>query len=230
MARKPRLFVAGMPHHVVQRGNNRQQIFFTDADYFFFLNVLKEAKKKHPCLLYAYCLMMTHIHLLLAPLQEDNIALFMKFLGAKYVRYINKAYGRTGTLWEGRFKCSLVQDDAYLAACVRYIEMNPVRAGLAASPGEYRWSSYRFRAYGEDYAIVDRDPWYEGLASQDYERQQEYRRFFQMPEDEGTTGLIREMTLKGGIVGKEGFKARIRQLTGREIVLRPPGRPELQNK
>ena len=230
MARKPRLFLEGMPHHVVQRGNNKDQIFFKSSDYLLFLEVLREAKKKHPCLLYAYCLMTNHIHLLLSPLQEENIPLLMKLVGAKYVRYINKAYARTGTLWEGRFKCSLVQDDAYLAACLRYIEMNPVRAGLVTSPEVYQWSSYRFRAYGEDYAILDRDPWFEELGLQEEDRRQQYRFFFQKPEDDLVLKMIREMTLKGGIIGNEQFKLRIKRLTGREVILRPQGRPCLQNK
>jgi putative transposase len=230
MARKPRLFVTGMPHHVVLRGNNRDRIFNKDADYFFFLDVIREAKEKHPCLLYAYCLMINHIHLLLAPLEEGNITLLMKLVGAKYVRYMNKAYRRTGTLWEGRYKCSLVQDDTYLAVCLRYIEMNPVRAGVVMSPEEYQWSSYRFRAYGEDYAILDRDPWYEGLGLREEDRQQEYRSFFEKPEDDAMPKLIRKMTLKGGIVGDDRFKEKIRQLTGKALILRPRGRPRLQNK
>ena len=230
MARKPRLFVEGMPHHVVQRGNNRSPIFFKGADYLFFLNVLREAKEKHPCLLYGYCLMINHFHLLIAPLEVENITLLMKFLGAKYVRYVNKAYGRTGSLWEGRFKCSLVQDDAYFSTCLRYIEMNPVRAGLVASPEEYQWSSYRFRAYGEDYGILDRDPRYEGLGSCDQERQHEYRRFFMAAEADAEWTWVRETTLKGGILGNEEFKERIAQLTGQDVVLRPQGRPRKAKK
>ena len=178
MSRRTRLFVAGMPHHVLQRGNNKNRIFFSPGDYKFFLEVLYEAKLKHPCRIYSYCLMTNHFHLLVVPEKEENISLLMKLLGAKYVRYINKAYGRTGTLWEGRFKCSLLQEELYFLSCIRYIEMNPLKAGMVNSPELYRWSSFRFRGFGEKDRILDLDPWYNSIGEHPKERQLEYRRFF----------------------------------------------------
>ena len=227
MARRPRLSVADVPYHVVQRGNNKIPIFLTSGDYLFFLEVLREAKIKHPCLVYAYCLMTNHFHLLLEPKKEDNnVSLLIKLLGAKYVRYINKNYKRSGTLWEGRFKSSLIDKELYFLSCLRYIEMNPVRAGLVSSPELYRWSSYRVRAFGEQDPIVDLDSWYDSLGCNSGERQVKYRQFLQSIMPESTLKLLREMTNKNGIVGGIDFKAQIGQLVHREITIRPIGRPK----
>ncbi|MDD2680194.1 MAG: transposase [Candidatus Omnitrophica bacterium] len=201
MARRPRLFVTGIPYHVVQRGNNRIPIFLTSRDYFFFLEVLQEAKTKYPCLIYSYCLMTNHFHLLIEPREDNNVSLLIKLLGAKYVRYINKNYKRSGTLWEGRFKSSLIDKELYFLTCLRYIEMNPVRAGIVNSPESYYWSSYRVRAFGEKSPIVDLDPWYNSLGYDSKERQIKYRQFFQNLIPEATVKLLREMTNKNGIVG-----------------------------
>lgn len=230
MARRPRLFVADIPYHITQRGNNRSPIFFSEEDYSFFLEVLKEAKAKHPSFIYGYCFMTNHLHLLIQPKEKENISLLMKFLGAKYVRYINKIYKRTGTLWEGRFKCSLIDGELYFLTCLQYIEMNPVRAGIVNSPELYRWSSYRFRAFGEKSSVLDFDPWYNSLGSNAEEKQLSYRRFFQNSIPKSAYQLIREMTNKGGIVGRSSFKEQIQKIVGREIIFRSPGRPKRQEK
>jgi putative transposase len=230
MARKPRLFVSGIPYHVIQRGNNKTAIFFSNSDYHFFLEVLQEAKIKHPCLIYSYCLMPNHFHLLIQPKEKDNVSLLIKLLGAKYVHYVNRVYGRTGTLWEGRFKCSLIDGEQYFLSCLRYIEMNPLRAGIVNSPELYRWSSYRFRAFGEKNSILDFDPWYNSLGSNAQERQLSYCRFFQNSLPEPTWKLIREMTNKGGIVGSSTFKEYIEGILEREIVFRSQGRPKKEEK
>jgi len=230
MSRKPRLFVAGIPCHIIQRGNNRNPIFFSDEDYYFFLQVLQEAKRKHPCFVYGYCLMTNHFHLLIEPKEKENISLLMKLLGAKYVRYVNRTYKRTGTLWEGRFKCSLIEEELYFLACLHYIEMNPLRAGIINSPELYPWSSYRFRALGEKSPVLDFDPWYNGLGQNTYERQLKYRHFFQNSLSESTWKLIRETTNKGGIFGSNRFKEHIEKMIGREIIFRTPGRPKKEGK
>jgi len=225
MARRPRLFVSNLPYHVIQRGNNKEPIFFSDKDYFFFLKVLQEAKIKHSCSVYGYCLMTNHFHLLVKPKEKENISLLMKLLGAKYVRYVNKTYKRTGTLWQGRFKCSLIDEELYFLTCLRYIEMNPLRAGMTNLPELYRWSSYRFRALGKKSSILDLDPWYESLGFDEKERQSNYRQLFQNSIPDTTCQLIREMSKKGGIVGSDNFKKRIEGLIGREVIFRRPGRP-----
>lgn len=230
MPRKPRLFVADIPYHIVQRGNNRNPIFFSDDDYAYFLGVLQEAKIKHRCFIYSYCLMTNHFHLLVKPEEKDNVSWLVKLLGAKYVCYFNKTYKRTGTLWEGRFKSSLIDEELYFLACLHYIEMNPVRAGIVSSPELYRWSSYRVRAFGEKSPVVDLDPWYNSLADNETGRQLKYRKFFQNLIPESTCNLIREMTKKNGIVGGEGFKNLIEELTHKEIIFRSPGRPKKNEK
>jgi len=230
MARRPRLFVADIPYHIVQRGNNKNSIFLSHEDYAYFLEVLQEAKIKHPCFIYSYCLMTNHFHFLLRPEEKDNISWFVKLLGAKYVRYFNKTYKRTGTLWEGRFKSSLIDEELYFLACLHYIEMNPVRAGIVNSPELYRWSSYRVRAFGEKNPVVDLDPWYNSLAGNETGRQLKYREFFQNLLPESTSKLIREMTNKNGIVGGRDFRERIEQLTHKEIIFKSPGRPKKNKK
>lgn len=225
MARKPRIFVADIPYHIVQRGNNKTPIFFSDQDQLFFLDVLKEAKTKHPCFIYSYCLMPNHFHILISPKEKENASLLMKFLGAKYVRYVNKVYKRSGTLWEGRFKCSLIDEELYFLACLSYIELNPVRAGIVKVPELYRWSSYRFRAFGEKNSVLDLDPWYNSLGENPEKRQFNYRKFLQDLIAESTHKLIREMTNRGGVVGGDKFKEHIEEIIQREIIINPQGRP-----
>lgn len=225
MARRTRLFIRDMPYHVIQRGNNRNSIFFCENDYSFFLSVLQEAKMKHPCFIYSYCLMPNHFHLLIQPREKDNISLLMKLLGAKYVHYVNKYYNRTGTLWEGRFKCSLIDQEPYFYTCLHYIEMNPLRAGIVNSPELYRWSSYRVRAFGEKSLLVDTDPWYNSLGSDKESRGANYRRLFRNLIPEATLKLIRETTNRGVLLGREGFKEKIESAINKEIVIRQPGRP-----
>lgn len=156
MPRKALLAMAGIAWHVIQRGNNRTTCFYADEDYRVYLNTLKEQAAEHGCAVHAYVLMTNHVHLLLTPQRVDSVALTMKHLGQRYVQYINRTYRRSGTLWEERFKSCLAQDEAYVLACYRYIEPNPVRASMVKRPGEYRWSSYRANALGEaDELLVD---------------------------------------------------------------------------
>lgn len=227
MPRRPRLIVAGIPCHITQRGNNKNPIFLSTQDYFYFLKVVKEAKSKHPCLIYSYCLMPNHFHLLSEPKEKESISLFMKLLGGKYVLNMNKIHNRSGTLWQSRFKCSLIDSERYFLRCLRYIEMNPVRAGIVSSPELYPWSSYSFRAFGKKSDILDSDPWYESLGSTAAERQFAYRKFFQLspPDSELELKLIRDMTNKNGIIGNEAFKESIEHSLGRQIIFRPQGRP-----
>ena len=229
MARKPRIFISKLPHHVIQRGNNKGQIFFSENDYLVFLSMLKEAKKKHPCRIYTYCLMKNHFHLIVEPEESNNISLLMKLLGAKYVHYINKKYNRTGTLWEGRFKCSLIEEDSYFLTCLRYVEMNPVRAGLCNRPDDYPWSGYKFRAYGLKSEILDIDTWYNSAGDTGEKRQEIYRKLFDIPIPDWTTKLIRKISQRNGIIGSENFIQDMCKIKGEGIILRHPGRPRKNN-
>lgn len=142
MARLPRFMPVGLPQHVIQRGNNRQVTFCCDQDFWFYVNCLKEYSSKFDVQVHAWVLMTNHVHLLVTPMREEAVSNMMQSVGRMYVRYFNKEYKRTGTLWEGRFKSSLVDTDNYLLKCYRYIELNPIRAGMVNEPSEYAWSSY----------------------------------------------------------------------------------------
>ena len=142
MPRKPRFFVPGVPVHIVQRGNNRQAIFFEEIDYEVYLSLLMEAIDRYGCEVHAYVLMTNHTHILATPSEKISLGRMIQYVGRHYVPYINRKYGRSGTLWEGRFKAAMIETSAYLLACYRYIELNPVRAGMVRHPGDYRWSSY----------------------------------------------------------------------------------------
>jgi len=164
MARLPRYILAGQPQHVIQRGNNRQAIFGADGDYGFCLEKLQMAAEKHGCAIHAYVLMTNHVHLLLTPQQADGIGKLMQMLGRYYVQYYNYTYQRTGTLWEGRYKATLIDTEQYFLTCMRYIELNPVRANnMAGHPSEYPWSSYRCNALGEENGLIRPHPEYQRL-------------------------------------------------------------------
>ena len=149
MARLPRYVIPGQPQHIIQRGNNRQAIFATDADYQFFRDALVEAAGKHDLRIHAYVWMTNHIHLLATPGYEDSISKVFQSTGRRYVQYFNHTYTRSGGLWEGRYRATVVDSERYLLTLMRYIELNPVRAGMVGHPAEYPWSSHAFNAQGE---------------------------------------------------------------------------------
>ena len=175
MSRKPRFQLVGVPQHVIQRGNNREPCFHGAEDCQRYLGDLHEAAGRNHCRLHAYVLMTNHVHLLVTPMQEHGMPHLMQDLGRKYVRYINHTYRRTGTLWEGRYKSSLIDSDAYLLTCMRYIELNPVRARMVEHPGEYRWSSYAANAQGQANPLLSAHPLYEELGSEPEARRQALR-------------------------------------------------------
>lgn len=226
MPRQPRLVVAGYPHHLVLRGNNRSAIFYKDRDRHIFIDCLRQAKVKTKSKIYAYCLMTNHVHLLVEPSTEDGLGNMVQSLGRRYVQYINQTYKRTGTLWEGRFKSSLVSKDEYLLACSRYIELNPVRAKIVEDPRNYPWSSFGFRAEGKSDTLLDEDSVYLGLGKTKRERELNYKECFlgNIPDEE--INVMRTATQKGGIIGTEEFISKISRLLSREVVLKPRGRPK----
>ena len=219
MPRIARNTLPDIPYHVIHRGNNRQKIFFRDADYRYFLSLVKEAKKKHQCKIYSYVLMSNHIHFLLESFQHsENLAKFIKLIAQKYAQYINKSHKRTGTLWEGRFKSSPVSKDNYLLACSRYIELNPIRAKMARDPKDYKWSSYRFKVgERENHALLDRDPLYIELGKDDAERQKEYEKWFKESVPREEWDIIRKAVNKGTVFGNIQFKKKLEKLLGRSL-------------
>jgi putative transposase len=225
MARPPRLAVPALPHHVIQRGNNRQPIFFADVDYRFFLRCLAKAKERYPCHLYAYVLMTNHVHLLIEPQESNHLSLLMQSVGRRYVRYINETYHRSGTLWEGRFKSAVVSHDAYLLACSRYIELNPVRAQVTSRPETYPWSSVHFHAHGMPNPLLDEDPAYLSLGETAAQRQGAYRGWLAANAPETELAAIREATQKGLLIGPEKFQREIETVVGRRLIGEQRGRP-----
>jgi putative transposase len=158
MARRTRMAIPGYPYHVIQRGNNRSDIFWDDEDRETYLEKLKTYAEANECEIHAYVLMTNHVHLLVTPRQDDGLSRMMQQLGASYVRFINSKNERTGTLFEGRFRSSLIEADAYLMACYRYIELNPVRAKMVRLPRRYKWSSHGANAYGEANELIKPHP------------------------------------------------------------------------
>jgi putative transposase len=154
MPRKPRFFLPGMPVHIVQRGHSREPVFFEDNDYLAYLRWLKEGAERYKVDIHAYALMTNHIHILATTGDTDGITRMMQYVGRHYVPYINHTYGSSGSIWEGRYKASLIHDEEYLLACMRYIELNPVRADMVRSPAHYRWSSYRCNGQGKEDALI----------------------------------------------------------------------------
>ena len=225
MARKPRFSLPGIPQHVIQRGNNREPCFYAEDDYYRYLGDLKEALGHNDCRLHAYVLMTNHVHLLLTPMTEHGISHLMQDTGRKYVRYVNRTYRRSGTLWEGRYKSSLLDSEAYLLTCMRYIELNPLRANMVAHPGEYRWSSYACNAHGQDNALVTPHPVYQQLGADPAARQYTYRELFHAHMEHTTVHAIREALNQELVLGREDFKDRIEQMTKRRTRSGRSGRP-----
>ncbi|MEX0902101.1 MAG: transposase [Pseudohongiellaceae bacterium] len=178
MTRQRRMFLAGVPSHVIQRGNNRNACFFNEQDYLFYLKFLGDACLRYNVSLHAYVLMTNHIHLLMTPADDGATSRVMHSLGTRYVQYINKRYRRSGTLWEGRPKDSLIDTRNYLLACYRYIELNPVRAGMTRHPGEYRWSSYWAHAFGRNDPLIKDHDEFLALHPDHESRQRCYRELF----------------------------------------------------
>ena len=209
MARLPRFVIPDQPQHVIVRGNNRSEIFCADADYLFYLEKLQQACDKHDCIIHAYVLMTNHVHLLITPQTEEGLGKVMQMLGRYYVQYYNFTYQRTGTLWEGRYRATLIDSEAYLLTCMRYIELNPVRAGMVAHPSEYPWSSYRCNALGQANILVLPHVEYVRLGKTDEDRLSAYRQLFKHRIAENSLDEIREATNKAWVLGGDRFKARI---------------------
>ena len=216
MARLPRFLLPGHPQHVIQRGNNRQEIFCTEDDYRFYLEKLHEAALEHGCEIHAYVLMTNHVHLLVTPQAENSISKMMQTIGRYYVQYFNYNYRRTGTLWEGRYKAALIDTERYLLTCMRYIELNPVRAtGMAEHPSEYPWSSYRHNGLGHSDKLVTPHILYQRLGITKTDRRLVYRQLFKNMVSDKTINEIREATNKAWVLGSELFKNSIEKQLAR---------------
>ena len=224
MPRQPRFFSPGVPLHVIQRGNDRQAIFRASEDRLRFLYLFCHAVRRYGVSVHAYVLMTNHVHFLLTPSGRDAVSGMMRSVGRVYVQWFNDQYRRTGTLWEGRYKATVVEDERYLLTCMRYIELNPVRAKMVRAPGEHPWSSFAANACGEASDLVEPHPIYRALGSTPEDRRGAYRELFRDEIPEVDLCAIRDATQNGWALGGDGFLARI-DATGRRASRLPIGRP-----
>ena len=218
MARLPRVCLPGIPQHIIQRGNNRQVCFASEQDFSAYAYWLHQYSQKYDVKIHAWVFMSNHVHLLVTPATKGGISSLMQTLGRHYVRYFNYTYKRTGTLWEGRFKSCVVDADNYLLICQRYIELNPVRAGMVGLPSQYHWSSYHANALGKQIDLWTPHPVYTKLGRSKVERIQVYQDLFQMHIPGKDLMFIRSATNKGLAIGNDKFKHEIEDLSGRRMM------------
>jgi putative transposase len=230
MPRKARMYLPGIPAHVVQRGNNRGACFFSDEDLQFYRECFGQGLRRHGVKLHAYALMTNHVHLLMTPEEDVSISRLMQHVGRLYVLYVNKTYRRSGTLFEGHHKASLVAAEDYLLTCYRYIEMNPVVAGMVAAPELYRWSSYRHHAWGQADPLIEDHELYLQLDRDPARRQHAYRELFKHQIPEAQIHEIRERLAYNFPLGNDRFRDEIETALGRRVGERKRGRPSKQRE
>ena len=225
MPRHSRIIVPGLPVHAIQRGNNRSACFVDDEDRTVYLRQMARLSMEEGCALHAYCLMTNHVHLLLTPERQESCEGFFRRLSLVYVQHVNRKYRRTGALWEGRFRSCLVESERYLFACYRYVELNPVRAGMVKSAVDYRWSSHRANAHGETDACITPHPEYIGLGQTVSERCAGYRETFRVDMAAVVIEKIRATTNSGYALGSKAFRLGVSRALGRRVEPGEPGRP-----
>jgi len=225
MPRPPRLELPGVAHHVIQRGNNRGTCFFGDADRRFYLKCLQEAAQRRGCAVHAYVLMGNHVHLLVTPAKAGGLGAMMQDLGGRYVRVINRIHARTGTLWEARFRSSLVDSENYLLVCQRYIELNPVRAGLVGDPAEYPWSSHSYYRHGRANRVITEHEVYLRLGFTARDRSVAYLSLFAEALGDCVLERIRAAINTDSAFGCDAFLIAAEEKLGRSVRLPTRGRP-----
>jgi putative transposase len=225
MTRRARLTLPNVPLHLIQRGNNRQACFYAHNDYRVYLDWLGEYADAHACLIHGYVLMTNHVHLLLSSSSAQGPGRLMKALGQRYVQYINRKYQRSGTLWERRYRSCLAQDERYMLVCQRYIELNPVRAGMVPHPAEYRWSSYRANAHGEPSSLIRPHMLYDALGYDTKTRQAAYRELFRDEIAPEVVDAIRGATNGNYALGDARFAEQVGLTLGRRVTPGKAGRP-----
>lgn len=230
MPRKPRMYMAGVPSHVIQRGNNRDACFYTEQDYLFYLECLQDACLRYHVSVHAYVLMTNHVHLLLTPEEPTGVSCVMQSVGRRYVQYINYEYRRSGTLWEGRHKASMVEAEMYLLTCMRYIELNPVRANMVKHPAEYRWSSYQTNAQGIATTLITPHETYLAIHPNKDTLQYAYRSLFENQLEQVDIHTIRKASQFSMPLGSERFKQQIEATLKRSIGYSRRGRPRIEEE
>ncbi len=219
------MYLPGVPAHVVQRGHNRDACFFAEDDFRYYRQMLGEGLERYGAELHAYCLMTNHVHLLITPEYVDSISRVMQHLGRQYVQYINRTYRRSGTLWEGRYKGSLIDAEGYLLSCYRYIELNPVTACMVGKPEEYPWSSFRFNALGEPDSLISPHPLYDAIGISSAKRRIAYRDLFRYSLPEQARHDIAKCLSASQILGSGQFREQVEAALGRKVGKVGRGRP-----
>ena len=209
----------------MQRGHSREPVFFEDNDYLTYMHWMAEAAKRYGCAIHAYVLMTNHIHILATPNDKQGISRMMQYIGRRYVPYINYTYGTSGSLWEGRYKASLVSDEQYLLTCMRYIELNPIRAGMVKSPAHYRWSSYRYNAQGKADPVLTEHALYTSLGRTKASRCEAYKVLFKVHIEENQLNAIRAAWQTGTPLGNDYFKEMIEKKLKVKVGQARRGRP-----
>ena len=229
MARLPRLTLPGHPHHIIQRGNNRQAIFATPADRQMMLDLLDENARKFGVAIHAYVLMDNHFHLLATPQTLDGLPQMMQAVGRRYVRYFNDSQQRSGTLWEGRNKSTLIQTERYLLACMVYIDLNPVRAGMVAQARDYPWSSHAHYIGLRTDKLLTPHPLVWALGNTPFAREAAYAELVQAGISTGQQQALTDSALRGWALGEPDFVKNLQKMTARRVSKSTAGRP-LANK
>jgi putative transposase len=225
MARLPRLTLADQPHHVIQRGNNRQPVFVDRDDREFFLSLLGENAARFAIALHAYVLMDNHFHLLATPSTADGLPQWMQAVGRRYVRYFNDRHRRTGTLWEGRYRSTLIQTERYLLSCMVYIDLNPVRAGTVTEARDYPWSSHGHYAGLRQDRFLTPHPLYWALGNTPFAREAAYADLVRNGVSGADYAVLTDATLRGWAVGDRDFLDSLQKTTDRRVLKARPGRP-----
>ena len=225
MARLPRLTVPGYPHHIIQRGNNRQAIFSSAADYLMLLALLEENAQKFGVALHAYVLMSNHFHLLATPTTADGLPQMMQAVGRRFVRYFNDSQRRSGTLWEGRYRSTLIETDRYLLACMAYIDLNPVRAGLVSNARDYPWSSHAHYVGLRTDKMVTPHPLFWSLGNTPFAREAAYAELVGAGITPDQQDALTRSALSGWALGSESFVANLQKRTERRVNKAKAGRP-----
>ncbi|MDR3528592.1 MAG: transposase [Rhizomicrobium sp.] len=223
MARLGRYFVPDQPLHVIQRGNDRQAVFFGEDDFVCYREGLIAAAEANGLAVHAYVLMTNHVHLLVTPGRAESLPRTMQSLGRRYVRHINARYQRTGTLWEGRYRAAPIDSEQYFIACCRYIELNPVRARMVEHPRQYRWSSYRAHGEGKDDVLAASHPIWRRLGRSALMQQQAYRGLIREALEPGFVEALRAATNGGWALGNERFRQALEEIAKRRATPLPKG-------
>lgn len=228
MPRKPRFFLPNSPVHIVQRGHSKAPVFFEDSDFKAYLNWLREGASRYKVDIHAFVLMTNHVHMLLSSPAPTNISRMMQLLGRYYSPYINKKHNRSGSIWEGRFKSSLVSDDQYLLTCMRYIELNPVRAMMVSSPSDYRWSSFHHNIGAKNIRLITPHTTYLALGERPHERSHNYLQLFEDRLSPQVLRKIRDCLQSGTPLGNSIFVGEVEDRLKVKVGKTSPGRPRKQ--